>query len=150
MSSAASLASSGNAYRSDTLSARQLLTRDQIEMLALLLEDLCTARHAGERFRDWPEVVRLMTGAYACGFVCKDMTHVRPHHLDNLLRDPPALSRATLKELRRFVHMLMRAERWSDGGDDLGGGFIHQAWADGALRIVAVRLRAILEEPIHG
>jgi hypothetical protein len=43
---------------------------------------------------------------------------------------------------RRFVHILMRAERHSDAGESDGGGHIIEALRVGALIIIAERLES--------
>lgn len=53
-------------------------------------------------------------GAYACGFVCRDLT---PHADLNAVRLGPseALQDTSLPQLRHYIHTLLRAERASDG-----------------------------------
>lgn len=61
------------------------------------------------------EAYRLfIEGAYACGFVCRDLKPDNPLETE---RDRPeeAIARWSLAELRQYLHYLVRHERWADG-----------------------------------
>jgi len=53
-------------------------------------------------------------GAYACGFVCRDLKPDNPLEAE---RDRPteAIAGWSFAELRQYVHYLVRHERWADG-----------------------------------
>ncbi len=67
-----------------------------------------------ERFTDNREYQLFLTGAYACGFVCSDL---RPDvDIDRVNRSPENhVDKFDLKDLRHFVHTMMRSERSNFG-----------------------------------
>ncbi|WP_152966548.1 hypothetical protein [Gulbenkiania mobilis] len=108
---------------------------DQARMLALLSEELIRARQARptadmEDFTGTPEYHRLLIGAYACGFVCRDLAPMQQE------LDARELETVPFGTVRHWVHHLLRAERWADGYWSP----IMNAVDDGRLAIVARRL----------
>jgi hypothetical protein len=65
-----------------------------------------------ERIYGLQEYELCVEGAYALGFVCRD---IRPEgvHLDLIAERPELLADLPLSGLRRYLHVLMRAERWN-------------------------------------
>lgn len=101
-----------------------------------------------DRFADiWdlPQYRMFIEGAHACGFVCRDFS------LDGPWLKPEDQPSATIPgwdfpELRHYVHMLVRGERWSDRYSSP----IFEAIASGALGLVARQLEEneALYEPL--
>jgi len=84
-------------------------------------------------------------GAYACGFVCRDLKPDNPLESE---RDRPAEAIAgwSFAQLRQYVHYLVRHERWADGFSSP----ILEALAAGHLQQVADRLEtdeSLYEQP---
>lgn len=84
-------------------------------------------------------------GAYACGFVCRDLKPDNPLETE---RDQPAeaIGRWSFAELRHYVHYLVRHERWADGFSSP----ILDALVAGHLQQVADRLEtdeSLYEQP---
>jgi hypothetical protein len=79
--------------------------------------------------------------AYRLGFVCHDINGPAfEHRMVALTRDCESLRRAGLSTIRKYVHTLMRSERFGDVGSPDGGGAIRPAVESGALAAVADRL----------
>src|SRR5579871_3613174 len=114
---------------------------DQVKLFARLCDDLVLAweRQTNNVFRDLAEYDRLIIGAYACGFVCMDISP-EAENFDPFVRAPHRLEEADFNAIRRFVHFMMRCERHTDCGDDLGGGAIYDAMQSGCLSIISRRL----------
>lgn len=86
-------------------------------------------------FFDLPAYHRLLKGAYACGFVCRDFTPDFP--IETVLTRPAeTLGRLGFMQLRHYLHTLFRAERWADGYSSP----IRSALEAGALTVVCERL----------
>lgn len=84
-------------------------------------------------------------GAYACGFVCRDL---RPDNPLEAERDRPAEAIATwsFPELRQYLHYLVRHERFADGYASP----ILESLVAGHLQQVATRLEtddSLYEKP---
>jgi hypothetical protein len=82
------------------------------------------------------EAYRLfIEGAYACGFVCRDLKPDNPLETE---RDRPeqAIGRWSFIVLRQYVHYLVRHERWADGFSSP----LLESLAAGHLQQVADRL----------
>lgn len=122
---------------SDPWPKRRPVTGEQVQLFALLLRDFLREA-SGTALRDLPSYDRLILAAYACGFVCTDMSGARA--MMGVERDPAVLLAMPFRQVRLYVHALMRAERWNDYGADFGGGHIQEALASGALRLLAERL----------
>lgn len=90
-----------------------------------------------ERLRQLPEYLAFVTRAEELGFVCRDMALGRVD-LAGIAARPQLLADVSLHELRRYVHVLVRAERWSDGLYSL----VPDALQGGALGLVAERLES--------
>ena len=74
-------------------------------------------------------------GAYACGFVCRDLNPDNPLETARA-RAAEAIAGWTFAELRQYVHYLIRHERWADGySSPIMGSLI-----EGHLQRVADRL----------
>ena len=92
-------------------------------------------------FSSQPEYERLIEGAYACGFVCGDIDpdlsgEIYEKHLSNIDK----ISKTDLASIKYIVHFIMRAERHSDAGSDIGGGVIFEAIEAGLLKAIVKRL----------
>lgn len=88
-----------------------------------------------ERFTESREYRLFIEGAYACGFVCSDL---RPNVDLNAVNQRPAeeMGRFDLKQLRHYVHTLIRSERASHGY----GSLVWEAVLSGALERLLGRL----------
>jgi hypothetical protein len=119
---------------------------DQVRLFASLCDDLVQAwgQRSHTVFRDLPEYDRLIIGAYACGFVCRDIPP-RADDFEPYVQAPHRLAEADFTIIRRFVHFMMRCERHTDCGDDLGGGAIYEAIQSGCLPIISRRLTSTPE-----
>lgn len=53
-------------------------------------------------------------GAYACGFVCRDLKPDNPLETERA-RPSEAIAGWSFAQLRQYVHYLVRHERWADG-----------------------------------
>ncbi len=116
---------------------------EQATLFALLIRELAGAwrTQRTQSFRDLPEYGRLIHGAYACGFVCRDIDGAAlAERMTAMTGEPDCLRHADFSTIRRYIHTMMRAERHADAGTDFGGGFIFEAIRSGALDIVAERL----------
>ena len=125
-------------------SIKRPIYAEQANLFARLLLELISAweRDDDREFCDLPEYGRVIQGAYACGFVCRDVK--APEFMEQmgwLTQNPAELRAADFTTIRQYVHTIMRMERLHDSGDELGGGFIYDALRRGALAIVADRLR---------
>jgi hypothetical protein len=124
------------------VSRRAPVRWEQAQLFAMLTRDLLRAYVGREDidlkvFFDLPEYQRFVLGAYACGFVCRDMTPMgEVSYLE--MRDMPrsALSSVSFRQLRHFLHTLLRDERWADGYSSP----VREALESGALELVATRL----------
>lgn len=119
------------------------ITSFQSGFLALLIRELIAAWRSasGTAFRDLPEYDRFLHGAYACGFVCRDIDGPGfERRMVALTRDVDDLRRADFGTLRKYVHTVTRSERFGDAGCPFGGGAIYPAVEGGALAVVADRL----------
>lgn len=119
-------------------SVREDITFEQAQFFISLIRDLEAAWHANPEgcLNKLPEYGRFLSGAYACGFVCRD---IRPDEVADeywaFMREPDRLRSASFDILRRMVHFMLRAERWNDEGES--GGCIEQALHNGALAVIA-------------
>lgn len=88
-----------------------------------------------ERFAESREYQLFIEGAYACGFVCSDL---RPNADLTLANQRPdeELGRSDLKQLRRYVHTLIRSERVNHGY----GSNVWDSTRSGALECLLGRL----------
>lgn len=116
---------------------------EQARFLALLARELIAAHSApsGIAFRELPEYRRFLHGAYACGFVCRDILLSTVAYNAS----PQELRRADFITIRKHVHMMMRGERNACCGFDFeesdeGGGWVYGAVESGALEAIAARL----------
>lgn len=111
------------------LLVRSTLDHFEVEASADLPEE------SWEAFTSLPEYGLFTSGAYACGFVCSDL---RPDtDLDEVRRFPIAvLGGMDLRQLRHYVHTLMRSERAGHGY----GSVVYEALRAGALEAICERL----------
>lgn len=105
------------------------LAQFQVRVTSELPED------GWERFTDSREYKLFLTGTYACGFVCSDL---RPDvDIDRVNRSPEDhVDKLDLKELRHFVHTMMRSERSNFGF----GSAIWESMRSGTLELLMGRL----------
>lgn len=87
---------------------REALSHYRVPVASRLPRDRFAEFFKLEAYRNFIE------GAYACGFVCRDL---RPDNPLEGERDLPAeaIGRWSFAELRQYVHYLVRHERWADG-----------------------------------
>ena len=123
-------------------SKRTPVLSEQIQLFAMLASELIDGygRYPSmtlDGFFEMPEYRRFTLGAYACGFVCRDLAHLNgaPFDLMNSRPHGPLLS-CPFNVLRRWVHTMLRSERWNEGLSSP----IRDAIASGALAIVVERL----------
>jgi hypothetical protein len=130
-------------------SKRSAVTEYQARLLALLIDTLEAAavrrfgaptaerlpaeRH--EEFSALPEYRLFVEGAYACGFVCTDLDPGGPT-IDSGERVEETVDRWSFFEVRRYMHTLLRSERWADGYSSP----IFEALIQGVLRAIGHRL----------
>jgi hypothetical protein len=133
------------------LRARRPSKRHLIDSgLALLVAELCDeiVRHGQEnRFTnldDCPQYRFLERLCYAAGFVAPDMALLEREPYQALLTGRTRIDLINFPDLRRFIHMLWRAERHSDVGDETGGAHVIDAARSGALTVVA-RIRELVK-----
>jgi len=120
---------------------RDPITDSQVMLFCRLVDDIA------ERFRGGsvpsptlPEYQRLLLGAEACGFVCCDLTA-------NLIVLGSAdragwVRRANFKELRLYIHSLVRAERRFQKNPSDKVQPLQAALVSGTLLRVCCRLRS--------
>lgn len=88
-----------------------------------------------DTFTELPEYEMFTLGAYACGFVCADLS---PDADVNAVMSRPrdALREMSLPRIRHFIHTLMRAERAGYGF----GSVIFTALRSGVFEALCARL----------
>lgn len=125
---------------------RSCVHSEQVRHFVLLARELveAAARRGDAAFVSLPEYRRFSSGAYACGFVCSD-GGVNSRSFQPYIDDPGRVAGLGFLDIRRLVHFMMRAERWSDMGGDEGGGAILDAVRSGCLAAVADRLENATE-----
>lgn len=129
--------------RSQFSSIRQAVTNEQRQFLGVLVREFIEEAQgtAMDRLSDLPSYERLIRGAYATAFVCRDANlEAAARAMRKVFASPSAFTNMSFRELRLYVHWLMRAERWNDMGQPNGGGHIHAALVAGHLRQLAGRL----------
>lgn len=94
---------------------------------------LPTGRH--KEFFRLEAYALFLEGAYACGFVCSDLKPDNPLEGERA-RPAEAIAGWPFQRLRRYVHYLLRHERWADGYSSP----ILEALAAGHLQQVGQRL----------
>ena len=75
-------------------------------------------------------------GAYACGFVCRDLNPDNPLETERERAAAAAIDGWTFPQIRQYVHYLLRHERWADGYSSP----IMDSLVEGHLQRVAERL----------
>lgn len=111
------------------LLVRQTLDHFGVEICTELPED------GWESFIQLPEYGLFVSGAYACGFVCSDLSPAVD--LESIKsRYAKALGEMDLPHLRHYLHALMRSERAGYGG----GSVLYDALCEGALEFLCGRL----------
>lgn len=124
-------------------SVKDELDSEQIEVIVLSIRKLLQAWSAQEnsKFASLQEYRTFIEDTYRCGFVCHDINGPAFEcRMVDLTRNHEALRQAKLLTIRKYVHTLMRSERFGDAGDSFGGGAIYPAVESGALAAVAGRL----------
>lgn len=119
---------------------RDPITDAQIVLFCQLVDELAEATGTGVApSPTTPEYQRLMLGADACGFVCSDLT-ADP---ELLVRAEKAgwVEKAKFKELRHYLHSLIRAERQFQKQPTEKVTPLHTALRNGVLARVCSRLR---------
>lgn len=127
-------------------SSRDPINREQAVFMAILIQELVdeerieTDLNSGplelEDFFNLPAYLRFISGAYACGFVCSDLT---PDSFDISRPDiVRVLQEAPFEKIRAFTHVLLRSERWADGMWSP----VRNILATGALAAVGSRLNS--------
>jgi hypothetical protein len=116
---------------------REALSHYRVPVASRLPRDRFAEFFKLEAYRNFIE------GAYACGFVCRDL---RPDNPLEGERDLPAeaIGRWSFAELRQYVHYLVRHERWADGYSSP----LLDSLAAGNLQQVADRLET--DESLYG
>ena len=119
---------------------RDPVTDDQVVLLCRLIDDLASAAtsHSGS-LGSSPEYERFVLGVHACGFVCSDVT--ADLTILQKAEKPGWVERAKFKEIRLYLHMLIRAER--QHGKNPSGSVqpVQKALLSGTLVRVGSRLR---------
>jgi len=112
----------------------RLLERDALSHFRVPAAARLPRERCGEFFK--LETYRIfIEGAYACGFVCRDLNPDNPLETERA-RAAEAIAGWTFTELRQYVHYLVRHERWADGYSSP----IMDSLVDGHLQRVAERL----------
>jgi len=93
--------------------------------------------------RDTPEYTHFLEISYVCGFVCSNISPSAPQYL-RYTRKPSKISAASLLDIRKFIHVMVRSERHADVGAPSGGGMVYEALETGALEMAARRLKDLL------
>lgn len=140
--------------RQQNFSLNDKLTLEQVQFVAQRLSDLVARQktsYASDVIKpiSWQEWRLFIEAAYACGFVCRDAGE----HMDDdartpikelietLKRDSSPVVDMSLRELRQIIHFIMRDERWSDQGQDTGGGAVWGVIASPLGSAIARRLQ---------
>lgn len=128
-------------------SKRHLIDSEPALLVAKLCDEL--VQHCqGNGFTnlvDCPQYQFLMELCYATGFVAGDMRLMEGRPYQDLVNGRAIMEDLDFPDLRRFIHMLWRAERHSDMGEDTGGGHVIEAAQSGALAAVATRIRQLVK-----
>lgn len=120
---------------------RAPITDDQVELFCRLIDDLARlAPSDAPPGSTSPEYERFMLGAYACGFVCSDLSA----DIDILRKAERAgwIERAKFKDIRLYLHTLTRAEKQSQKLASDHTRPVADALRSGVLVRVASRLRS--------
>ena len=89
---------------------RDPITDPQVILFCHLVDDLIDAiRSSSEPASSMPENERFLLGADACGFVCCDLT--ADLAMLSTAEKPGWIEKARFKDLRLYIHSLVRAER---------------------------------------
>jgi len=119
---------------------RDPITDPQVILFCRLVDDLVKAWESGSApLPSMAEYERLLLGANACGFVCCDLTADA-----SVLASAETASwvaKAKFKDLRLYVHSLIRAERRFQKSPNTKTSPLQTALTTGALVRVCSRLR---------
>ena len=119
---------------------RDPITDPQVILFCRLVDDLVKAWDSGSApSPSMPEYERLLLGANACGFVCCDLT--ADASVLASAETPSWVAKAKFKDLRLYVHSLIRAERRFQKSSNTKISPLHTALTTGALVRVCSRLR---------
>ena len=119
---------------------RDPITDPQVILFCRLVDDLVEASNSrAAPSPSMPEYERFMLGADACGFVCCDLT-ADP---ELLVRSEKTgwVERAKFKDLRHYLHSLIRAERQFQKQPSEKVTPLYTALRNGVLARVCSRLR---------
>ena len=112
----------------------RLLERDALSHFRVPAASRLPKDRSGEFFK--LESYRIfIEGAYACGFVCRDLNPDNPLESERE-RAAAAIDGWRFPEIRQYVHYLLRHERWADGYSSP----IMDSLVEGHLQRVADRL----------
>jgi hypothetical protein len=112
----------------------RLLERDALRHFRVPASSRLPKDRCGEFFK--LESYRIfIEGAYACGFVCRDLNPDNPLESERE-RAVAAIDGWRFPEIRQYVHYLLRHERWADGYSSP----IMDSLVEGHLQRVAERL----------
>jgi hypothetical protein len=128
--------------KDDSWRKRTPIMRSQVELFCDLIDDLCES-YASDRASalvDQRAYHRFISGAYALGFVCIDIAH-DGRALERAIEEEGWIESRSFRELRQYIHTLLRAERWASEGVEDGIGHIEKTLRFGALRRIAAKLR---------
>lgn len=96
-----------------------------------------------------PSYIRFIQGAYACGFVCGDLSSSDTGNMDDYdkaLCSPRMIEKWSLQKVRRLVTVMIRAERWNFQVVDEEVGTVRRALDSGLVDQASLRLRALIAE----
>ena len=119
---------------------RDPITDPQVILFCRLVDDLVKAWDSGSALSpSMPEYERLLLGANACGFVCCDLAADGSVLVS--AETPSWVAKAKFKDLRLYVHSLIRAERRFQKNPNTKASPLQTALTTGALVRVCGRLR---------
>jgi hypothetical protein len=119
---------------------RDPITDPQVILFCRLVDDLIQAiRSSSEAVSSMPEYERFMLGADACGFVCCDLT--ADLAILSSAEKPGWIEKARFKDLRLYIHSLLRAERRFQKQPSEKVTPLHTALRNGVLARLCSRLR---------
>ena len=119
---------------------RDPITDPQVILFCRLVDDLVKAWDSGSALSpSMPEYERLLLGANACGFVCCDLA--ADGSVLAFAETASWVAKAKFKDLRLYVHSLIRAERRFQKNPNTKASPLQTALTTGALVRVCGRLR---------
>jgi hypothetical protein len=137
---------------SELFSRSDRLKANQVKFFAMLARELCdvSVLSPDGPISEWPEYIRFIEGAYACGFVTGDFSATGKLaggvSYEAVQKTPRIIQDCSLQTVRHVVHILVRAERSNLDLIDDEWGTIRQALATGLVNQIARRLEALLAD----